>query len=113
MIQFCSFVRCILLTLTFRVKYVNLWAMSIFLITDCRVFHLGKEELGTVLNSGAVLQRSALFHLKMHPGQCHLLNNSTRSQTGIDPAGAVVLFFSSKYGMRQCLPCVKGGGKNL
>ena len=41
-----------------------------FLIADCRVFHLGKEELGIMLNSGAVLQRSALFHLKMHPGQC-------------------------------------------
>ena len=25
-----------------------------------------------MLNSGAVLQRPALFHLKMHPGQCHI-----------------------------------------
>ena len=41
-----------------------------FLIADFGVFHLGKEELGIVLNSGAVPQRSTLFHLKMHPGQC-------------------------------------------
>ena len=71
MIQFRSFVRFILLALTFCAKYVILSATSILLVADCRVFHLGKEELGAMLNSGAVLQRSALFHLKMHPGQCH------------------------------------------
>ena len=72
MIQFRSFVRFILLTLTLCVKYAILLEMSILLVADCRVFHLGKEELGIMLNSGAVLQRLALFHLKMHPGQCHL-----------------------------------------
>ena len=74
MIQFRSFVRFVLLTLTLCIKYVILSVMSVLLVADCRVFHLGKEELGTKLNSGAVLQRSALFHLKMHPGQCQNLN---------------------------------------
>ena len=40
------------------------------LVVDCRVFHLGKEELGVMLNSGAVLQQRTSFHLKMHPGRC-------------------------------------------
>ncbi len=70
MIHFRSFVR--LLNFTFFAQYDILLLMSILLIADCRVFHLGKEELGIALNSGAVLQRLALFHLKMHPGQCHL-----------------------------------------
>ena len=47
-----------------------LYCDEFLLIADCGVFHLGKEELGIVLNSGAVPQRSTLFHLKMHPGQC-------------------------------------------
>ena len=72
MIQFRSFVRFVLFTLTLCIKYVILPVMSVLLVTDCRVFHLGKEELGAMLNSGAVLQRRALFHLKMHPGQCHI-----------------------------------------
>lgn len=68
-LRFCYMQHCrILLTLTHCIKYVILLVMSILLIADCRVFHLGKEELGIVLNSGAVLQRLALFHLKMHPG---------------------------------------------